>query len=174
MPVQGPDAALEALAQAQRLWMAGSRDAAIDLLTEALAVLGRLYGADLAGAGTPVPLAMLRELVRMQLAQGQPELVLAVLRRYERVWAGQADLWAVRANAAQRLGQHAESAQAYRMALRLRPGEPRWMLGAAVSLAAMGQTGPAAEMAEQAQALAPVSPEVLAYLRQLGVPLRER
>jgi MSHA biogenesis protein MshN len=174
VPVTGQDAALEALAQAQRLWAAGSRDAAIDLLTDALALLERLHGADLTGAGSQVPLEMLRELVRMHTAQGQPALVLAVLRRYERVSAGQADLWALRANAAQRQGQHAESAQSYRMALRLRPGEPRWMLGAAVSLAALGQTGAAAELAEQAQALAPVSPEVLAYLRQLGVPLRER
>ncbi len=63
---------------------------------------------------------------------------------------------------------------AYRTALRLRPGEPRWMLGAAVSLAAQGQAGQAADLVEQARAISVVSPEVLAYLRQLGVPMRER
>ena len=46
------------------------------------------------------------------------------------------------------------------------------MLAAAVSLAASGQPAAAAEWAEQARALAPVSPDVLAYLRQAGVPLR--
>ena len=50
-----------------------------------------------------------------------------------------------------------------------RPGEPRWMLGAAVSLAAQGQLVPAAQWLEQARALGPVSPDVLSYLRQLGV-----
>ena len=117
---------------------------------------------------------MVRELVRMEMVQAHHASVLAVLKRHERVWANQADLWAVRGSAAQRLSQHAESAQAYLMALRLRPGEPRWMLGAAVSLAAQGQPGPAADLVEQARAVSVVSPDVLAYLRQLGVPMRER
>jgi hypothetical protein len=48
------------------------------------------------------------------------------------------------------------------------------MLGAAVSMAALGQLEGAAQLAEQARQIAPVSPEVLAYLRQLGVALRDR
>ena len=84
----------------------------------------------------------------------------------------QADLWAVRANAAQRLSQHPEAADAYRMALRLRPGEPRWMLGAAVSLAAQGQLALAAQWLEQARAIGPVSPDVMSYLRQMGVAIQ--
>jgi Flp pilus assembly protein TadD len=75
----------------------------------------------------------------------------------------------VRANTAQRLSLHPEAVESYRTALRLRPGEPRWMLGAAVSLAAQGQLVPAAQWLEQARALGPVSPDVLSYLRQLGV-----
>ena len=168
------EAALETLGQAQRLWAAGSTDAALDIVRDALNGIERAHGTEMASAGSTVVLALLRELVRMELARGQVASVLAVLKRYERVATTQADLWAVRGNAAQRLGQHAESAQAYQMALKVRPGEPRWMLGAAVSLAAMGQTAAAADLAEQARSVSVVNPEVLAYLRQAGVPLRDR
>ena len=175
-PVPWPDAALEAVAQAQRLWNAGTREPALELLRDALAGIERNHAADLSmgGPGAAAALAMVRELVRMEMVQAHHASVLAVLKRHERVWANQADLWAVRGSAAQRLSQHAESAQAYLVALRLRPGEPRWMLGAAVSLAAQGQPGPAADLVEQARAISVVSPDVLAYLRQLGVPMRER
>ena len=168
------DAALDVLTQALRAWNSGERAGALDMVREALGGIERTHGAELAGAGSPVVLALVRELVRMELAQGQMASVLATLKRYERVVAGLPDLWAVRGNAAQRLGLHAESAQAYQLALKLRPTEPRWMLGAAVSLAAMGQTGAATELAEQARAVSVVSPEVLAYLRQAGVVLRDR
>jgi hypothetical protein len=165
---------MEAVAQAQRMWNGGSREAALEALRDALAGAERAHAVELVpdGVGGPAALAMVRELVRMQLVQAQYADVLALLKRHERLWVGQSDLWAVRGSAAQRLSQHAESAQAYLMALKIRPGEPRWMLGAAVSLAAQGQTGPAAELAEQARAIGAVSPEVFAYLRQLGVILR--
>ena len=117
-------------------------------------------------------LALVRDLVRMDMAMGQDAAVLALLKRFERVAANQPDLWALRGNAGQRLGLHADAGLAYQNALRLRPGEQRWMLGAAVSLAAQGQTAAASEFAEQARALGVVSPDVLAYLRQAGVPLR--
>ncbi len=166
--------ALEVLAQAQSLWSAGSHEAAIDLLHEALAATER---ASLAGApaGNHAVLASLaRELARMELAQGRVSQVLQMLTRLEPALSGVADVWAIRGNAAQRLGRHQESAAAYLTALKLRPGEPRWMLGAAVSLAAQGQTAAAAELAEKARADGVLSPEVATYLRQLGVPLRER
>ena len=160
-------AAQETLAQAQALWNAGSREAALQLVQDAVAVAERAQPVE------AVLLAQLvREQVRMELALGRPGPVLAVLTRLEPALSGQADLWAVRGNAAQRLGRHQESVQAYLAALQLRPGEPRWMLGAAVSLAALGQLEAAAQQAEQARALGPVSPEVLTYLRQAGVPLR--
>ena len=173
-PVPWQDAALETVGQAQRLWAAGTRDAALELLREALQVLERSHGAELASTGSAATLALVRELARMELAQGQPAAVLALLQRHQHLLAGRADLWAVRANAAQRIGQHNEASLAYHPALRIRPGEPRWMLGAAVSLAALGQVAAAAELAEQARAIEAVSPELLAYLRQLGVPLRDR
>ena len=174
--VPWPDAALEAVAQAQGLWNTGARESALALLRDALAGVERNHAAELpaGGPGAAAGLVMVRELVRMEMVLTHHAEVLAVLKRHERVWAGQADLWAVRGSAAQRLSQHAESAQAYLMALKVRPGEPRWMLGAAVSLAAQGQAGQAADLVEQARAISVVSPEVLAYLRQLGVPMRER
>lgn len=160
-------AAQETLAQAQSLWNTGSREAALQLVQEAVAVAERAQPVDAA-----LLAQLVREQVRMELALGRPGPVLAVLTRLEPALSGQADLWAVRGNAAQRLGRHQESVQAYLAALQLRPGEPRWMLGAAVSLAALGQLDAAARQAEQARALGPVSPEVLTYLRQAGVPLR--
>jgi len=160
-------AAQETLAQAQSLWDAGSREAALQLVRDAVQVAERAPSAD-----TALLAQLVREQVRMELALGRPGPVLAVLTRLEPALSGQADLWAVRGNAAQRLGRHQESVQAYLAALQLRPGEPRWMLGAAVSLAALGQLEAAAQQAEQARALGPVSPEVWTYLRQAGVPLR--
>jgi len=173
-PPQRRSPALEALAQAQGLWNSGSHEAAIDLLREALAAVER---ANLAGppSGNNAVLASLaRELARMELAEGRVSQALEMLTRLEPALSGVADVWAVRGNAAQRLGRHQESAAAYLMALKLRPGEPRWMLGAAVSLAAQGQTAAAAELAEKARAGGVLSPDVATYLRQLGVPLRER
>ncbi len=166
-PQRRQTAAQETLAQAQAMWSAGSRDAAVDVLREAVVAVERAQPADVT-----LLAQLVREQVRMELALGRPGAVLALLSRLEPVLSGQADLWAVRGNAAQRLGRHQESVQAYLAALHLRPGEPRWMLGAAVSLAALGQLEAAAQQAEQARALGPVSPEVLTYLRQAGVPLR--
>lgn len=159
--------AQETLAQAQLLWNAGSREPALELVRDAVAVVERSQPVDV-----PVLAQLVREQVRMELALGRPAAVLGLLNRLEPALSGQADLWAVRGNAAQRLGRHQESVQSYLAALQLRPAEARWMLGAAVSLAALGQLDAAAQQAEQARALGPVSPEVLAYLRQAGVPLR--
>lgn len=174
LAAQREAAAQETLAQAQSLWNAGSREAAREMMREAVAVAERAYSAGALPAGSPVLAGLVRELARMELAEGRAGQVLELLTRLEPALSGQADLWAVRGNAAQRLGRHQESAQAYLMALKLRPNEPRWMLGAAVSLAAQGQPADAAEWAEKARGAGVVSPEISVYLRQLGVPLRER
>jgi hypothetical protein len=164
-------AARETLAQAQTLWNAGSHDAATDLLQQALAL------AQNSPAATPsnglVVASLARELARMQLADGRAAAALEMLTRLEPLVGRDADVWAMRANAAQRLARHQDSVQAYAMALQLRPSTQRWLLGSAVSLAALGQTLQAGEMVTKARALGPVSPEVLAYLRQSGVPLGE-
>lgn len=163
--------ALDALAQAQSLWNSGSHAAAIELAREALAAAER---AGTSTGNTSVLATLARELARMELAEGRISQALEMLTRLQPALAGVADVWALRGNAAQRLGRHPESAAAYLMALKLRPNEGRWMLGAAVSLAAQGQTAEAAELAEKARSGGVLSPEVATYLRQLGVPLRER
>ncbi len=45
--VPWPDAALEAVAQAQRMWNTGARDTALALLRDALAGVERAHGAEL-------------------------------------------------------------------------------------------------------------------------------
>lgn len=164
-------AALEALAQAQSLWNAGSHAVAIELLGQALS---RIESST--PAGVPVPkysaLASLApELARMQVADGQVGQALALLKRLEPQLAPVAQAWAMRGNAAQRLGQHAEAVHSYQRALALRPDETRWMLGAAVSLAAQGQTAAAGEWADKARVMGALRPELAAYLRQLGVTI---
>ncbi|MBC7704982.1 MAG: hypothetical protein H7274_13695 [Rhodoferax sp.] len=164
----------DAMAQAQNLWNSGSHDAAIDLMQQSIAAAERSVKAGTAAGGATVVLVpLVREMARMQLAEARFGAVWEMLTRLEPLLGNQADLWAIRANAAQRLGRHPDSVHAYMMALQSRPDEQRWLLGTAVSLAALGQTTSAAEMAEKARAVGPVSKDILAYLRQTGVPLRE-
>ncbi len=170
-PLSRQTLVLATLGQAQGLWNAGARQGAIDLLRDAVTSATR---ADAPAAGDGTVPALVRELARMQLAQGQVGPVLELLIRLEPALSGQADLWAVRGNAAQRLGRYAESASAYQVALKLRPDEARWMLALAVSLAADGQPAAALPWAERARDAGPLAAEVQAYLRQMGVVLRER
>jgi len=153
----------ETLGQALALWGAGSREPAVDLLREALASAERAHASDAEIE------ALARELARMELAQGRASAALQLLTRLQPRLQGQADLWALRGNAAQRLGHHEDAVLAYEQALRLRAGEPRWLLAAAVSLTALGQLEAAAQYVAQARSAGPVNPEVLNYLRQAGV-----
>ena len=171
-PAARPSLVLDALAQAQSLWAAGSHAAALALLREALAVSERSNVVGSPSSTTAVLASLARELARMEMAEGHVNQALALLTRLEPSLSGEAEVWAMRGNAAQRLGRHEESAEAYQRALRLRPNEARWMLGAAVSLAALGQTDSAAEFAEKARVGGVVSPEVATYLKQLGVSWR--
>lgn len=166
-------AARDALAQAQSLWNAGSRDAAVDLLQQAVASTERA-ATNAPAAGTTQTLVLLvRELGRMQLAEGRPGAVWEMLTRLEPTLRNEPEMWALRANAAQRQGRHQDSVHAYMTALQSRPTEQRWLLGAAVSLAALGQVTSAADMAEKARLAGPVSREVQTYLRQMGVLVKE-
>lgn len=164
------NATRDVLAQAQALYNSGSADAAIQLLQDSLLTAERTNPP--AAASTLLPLV--RELARMELAQGRASAVLELLGRLEPLIAGQPDLWAVRANAAQRLGRHQEAIQYYTGALQSRPSEQRWLLGSAVSHAALGQLGIAADLTDKARSIAPVSKEVIGYLRQQGVAISDR
>jgi tetratricopeptide (TPR) repeat protein len=159
----------EALAQSQALWNAGSKDAALELLRDAVAIAERSGSS----GGNAALIPLVRELTRMQLAEGHFGPVWDMLNRLEHHLGNHADLWAIRANAAQRLGRHQDSVHAYMVALQSRPTEQRWLLGSAVSLAALGQTSSAAEMADKARAAGPISKDVQAYLRQMNVPTKD-
>lgn len=168
-----PASAMDALAQAQRLWSAGSRLPAMDLLNDALALLERTPSVS-GSPGAGALAAVARELARMELAEGRVTQALEMLTRLQPVLANVADTWAMRGNAAQRLGRHEESVAAYRTALRLRPDEPRWMVGAAISLAAQGQISAATELAEKGRLGGALPRDIATYLQQLGVTLAER
>lgn len=160
-------AAQEALAQAQALWLQGNQTGALELVRSVIARLQR------SPAGQSDMLASAaREYVRMALALQRAPDALALLVQLESPLAKVADIWALRGNVAQRLGLHAQAVHAYLNALELAPGQARWMLAAAVSLAAQGQKVPAAELAEKAQRAGFLPPDVANYLRQSGVELR--
>ncbi len=175
MPViqRQQQAGSDALAQAQSLWNTGSRDAAIELMQQTIVAAERSAKAGSGGSANPVLVPLVREMARMQLAEGRFGAVWELLTRLELQLGNQPDLWAIRANAAQRLGRHQDSVHAYMVALQSRPDEQRWLLGTAVSLAALGQITSAAEMAEKARRVGPVAKEIVAYLRQSGVTLRD-
>lgn len=167
-------ASTDALQQAQTLWNAGSYAAAIDLMQQSVDAAERAAKAGTSAMGNPALLSLVRELVRMRMAQAHYSAVWELLTRLEPVLGPAPDLWALRGNTAQRLGHHQDSVHAYRVALQTRPDEQRWLLGVAVSLAALGQPAQAADMAERARSVGVISPEVQAYLRQMGVPLRDK
>lgn len=163
----------DVLAQVQSLWNLGSHDAAFDLMQQSIANAERAAKSGSSQGGGVVLAPLVREMARMQLSDGRYGAVWDMLTRLESVLGNHPDLWAIRANAAQRLGRHQDSVHAYMVALQSRPDQQRWLLGAAVSLAALGQASSAAEMAEKARAVGPVSKDILAYLRQSGVVLRD-
>ena len=162
----------DALAQAQSLWHAGSRVAAMELLQQALSKVEASSAVALPVTGSSALAQLARELARMNLAEGQVHQALALLTRLEPQLSQIAEVWAMRGNAAQRLGQHADAVKSYKQALLLKPDEPRWMTGQAVSLAAQGQLTAAGDLAEKARVLGGLRPEIASYLRQLGVAVR--
>ena len=166
-------AARDAVAQAQTLWNTGSQDGAVDLLQQAVVSTERSAVATPGPAMTQSLVLLTREYTRLLLAQGKAGAVLDVMTRMEPQLRAEPDMWAIRANAAQRLGRHQDSVHAYLTALQSKPNEQRWLLGAAVSTAALGQTANATELANKARTIAPISADVQAYLRQMGVTIKE-
>ena len=159
------------LAQAQAYWRSGAREAALELLGQAVARTEREQTELSPREKTERLTALVRELARMQLSQGQVSQAFDLMVRLEPDVSGSADIWAMRGNAAQRLGQHQSSVDAYLTALKIRPDEPRWMMGAAVSFASLGAIERATDMAHKARTGGLLSPEAFAYLKQLGVSL---
>src|SRR6185503_3909972 len=105
----------------------------------AVATLADALAAAEAGRNASAIAELARELARLDIAGNRAQAALDLLKRLEAPLAGDADAWALRGNAEQRLALHHDAAVSYLAALRLKPGEGRWMLGAAISLAADGR-----------------------------------
>ena len=155
----------ETLAVARTLWANGARTDAMATLREALAA------AESARSQRSIA-ALARELARLEVADNRPQSALDLLRRLEGTLVDDADAWALRGNAEQRLGLHADAAQSYLGALRLKPSEGKWMLGAAISLAAAGRMDEAQSWVEKARERDAVTPTIASYLLQLGIAPR--
>ena len=119
-------ASTDALAQAQSLWNSGDQAAALDLMQRSVDAAERSVKAGTSTVGNPVLLSLVRESVRMQMTQSRFSAVWEQLTRLEPVLGNAPDLWALRANTAQRLGHHQDSVNAYRIALQSNPLEQRW------------------------------------------------
>ena len=155
-------AADETVQAARGMWSDGSRVGAVATLREALAVAETTHN-------DRATVVLARELARLDVADNRVEDALNLLRRLEPVFSEDADAWALRGNAEQRLAMHAEAAQSYLAALRIRPTEGKWMLGAAISLAAIGKLDEAKTWAERARERGAITPTISAYLQQLGI-----
>jgi tetratricopeptide (TPR) repeat protein len=169
-----PSSEQAVLAQAQSMWRSGMQLAALELLNQAVAAAEREVPGWSTVERSERLATLVRELARMQLSMGQAGLAMDLLIRLAPTLSGYPDIWAIRGNVAQRLGQYQASIDAYAMALKVRPDEPRWLLGSAVSHATLGQLKEATEMAEKARDQGWVSPEATDYLVQLGVTLLAR
>lgn len=155
-------AADETVQAARALWNEGAHAAAVATLREALAAAE--------ASRNPAAAAQLaRELARLEMAGNRPQAAVDLLRRLEPSLGEDADAWALRGNAEQRLALHPQAAASYLAALRLRPSEGRWMLGAAISLAAAGDLAAAQAWVDQARDRGAITPPIAAYLRELGV-----
>jgi len=158
-------AAGETVASARLMWLEGSRNSAYATLREALAAAE-------ASRDAQATRTLALELARLELAGGRAQAALDLLRRHSALLGEDADALALRGNAQQRLALHGEAAESYLAALRLRPTESNWMLGAAISLAADGRTEEAQAWANRARDRGAITPPVAAYLQQLGVGTR--
>nr|MBP8183963.1 hypothetical protein [Rhodoferax sp.] len=96
----------DVLAQVQSLWNLGSHDAAFDLMQQSIANAERAAKSGSSQGGGVVLAPLVREMARMQLSDGRYGAVWDMLTRLESVLGNHPDLWAIRANAAQRLGRH--------------------------------------------------------------------
>lgn len=158
-------AADETVLAARALWNDGSRSAALITLREALVAAEK-------SRNHRATVALARELAGLEVADNRAQVALDLLRRLEPLLSDDPDAWALRGNAEQRLAMHAEAAGSYLAALRMKPTEGKWMLGAAISLAATGKLEEAQIWVERARERDAVTPMIGAYLQQLGIVTR--
>ncbi len=159
-------AAEETILAARGLWDSGSRDGAIATLAEALSTAE-------AARNRRTTAMLAQELARFQVSDNRKEEALALLKRLENVLTEDPEAWALRGNVEQRLAMHSEAAQSYLTALQMRPAEGRWMVGAAISLAATGKMDEARLWADRARERSAITPAISIYLQQLGITVRQ-
>ncbi len=158
-------AAEETIVSARTQWNDGAHAAALATMRESLAAAE--------ATRNPRATALLgRELARLEVADNKPQVALDLLKRLENVFTYDADAWALRGNTEQRLAAHTEAVESYLAALRLRPNEGKWMLGAAISLAVGGKIAEAQGWVDRAKERDVLTPAISAYLQQLGLDVR--
>ena len=150
---------------ARTLWSEGNRASALTTLRDALAAAE-------SSRNQRATVALARELARLDVADNRAQSALELLKRLENLLGDDADAWSLRGNAEQRLALHADAVQSYLIALRIRPTEGKWMIGAAISLAAVGKLDEAQAWAERARERDAVTPAIASYLQQLGITSR--
>jgi hypothetical protein len=90
----------DALAHAQSLWNAGSRESAMELLQQAVASTERAATSAPGPATTQTLVLLVRELGRMQLADGRAGAVWEMQTRLEPLLRNEPDMWALGAHTA--------------------------------------------------------------------------
>ena len=131
----------------------GQLDAARKLLQEGLAI-------------NPSQLTFSLALARILVERRDYAGALETLQRTSGAGGNNADFQALRATALQRLGRHAEAADAYQGSLRLRPASPQTWVGLGVSFEALGKKPEAAEAFQRALASGPVGGELRNFAEQ--------
>ncbi len=155
-------AADETIALARSMWNDGAHSAAMATLREALAAAENTRSQRVIGL-------LGREIARLEVADNRPQAAIDLLKRLENSIGNDADAWALRGNAEQRLALHQDAVASYLAALRIRPNEGKWMLGAAISLAVSGKQDEAQGWVDRAKEREAITPTVAAYLKQLGM-----
>ena len=139
----------EALAQAQTLWNSGSADAAIEMVGVGHGQPSAMRSGSEA-IGNPQLLTLVREWTRCSW----PAAVTGGLGRLdpvEPVLAMCPTCWRCAPTPRSASAATRTACSPHLAALQARPDEQRWLLGAAVSLAALGQTTSAAELVDKAR-----------------------
>ncbi len=155
-------AADETIAAARMMWNDGEHSAAMTTLREALAAAENTRSQRAIGL-------LGREIARLEVVDNRPQVAIDLLKRLENIIGSDADAWALRGNAEQRLALHQDAVASYLAALKIRPNEGKWMLGAAISLAVSGKLDEAQVWVDRAKERDAITPTIGAYLKQLGI-----
>ena len=105
-------------------------------------------------------------LARLQVERGDASAAWQALQGSMAAGAGNADYQGLSGNVLQRLGRHRESAEHYRAALRIAPGEGRWWLGLGLALEADGNAAEARQAFLSARSSGSLTADMVAFVDQ--------